>query len=119
MDTTIEPTEAPAATPTRSNGDLNLAAIRRHALKVSKTNRAGKFTRVSEEFFNQRAAEKDATIRGLLRPDVLTIGVYDVAAVEGEFLTGEGKRKLCAAFNAWLGRKIQQAVNDSRVGKTL
>lgn len=42
---------------------INRSAVKAYALKVSKERRAGKFTRVSEEFLTLVEADVEATIR--------------------------------------------------------
>jgi hypothetical protein len=115
---TTEQTVAEKAT--RDNGDFNRAALKRHALRMSDKCRGGKFTRVSEEFFNAIEASIEAEIRSK-RSDHRTIGLHPahLPNEEDDFLTGAGKKKLCEAFNQWIGRQIQNKVDQTRVGKTL
>ena len=103
----------------RTTGCFNRAAIRRHALKVSDEARAGKFTRVSDDFLNQREADAEAFFRSLRR-DLPNAPLGQVEPDEDEeFLTGEGKKKLCESFRIWMARDIHGAVHKTRIGKTL
>jgi hypothetical protein len=107
------------STITRSNGQFNRAAFKRHAIKVSNTVRQGKFTRVSESFINDVQAEIENAIRrltaevgnspfGQVNPDPLN-----------EFLTGAGKKRLCEAFNVFIASEIHRQSNKVRTGVTL
>ena len=102
----------------RSNGKFNRAALRRHALKVSDTTRHGKFTRVGEAYLDDREADTENFLRQMraINPN----SVFEPVDIGSEkFLTGEGERDLIEAFNTWIGRNIQRAVDKTRVGKTL
>jgi len=48
---------------TRTQSVINRSAVKAYALKVSKERRAGKFTRVGEDFLDQIEAEVEAVIR--------------------------------------------------------
>ena len=54
---------------TRNITVLNRASVKRYALKVSADRRAGKFSRVGEEFFTRCEARLEAAIRGVIGPD--------------------------------------------------
>jgi hypothetical protein len=91
--------------------------MKRHALKVSKETRNGKFNRVSQDFLNRIEAMIEAELRSQ-RADLHNTPFGQVEVVEN-FLTGEGKRKLVEAFNIYVGNVIYRTVNGTRVGKTL
>jgi len=98
---------------------LNHSAIRRHALKISKAARAGKFTRVSEEFINKIERVVDFMIDERHKASFNSIMADVEIDPADDFMTGEGKRALCEAFRVWIGRRIHSEVNGTRVGKTL
>lgn len=56
-------------TQTRNITVLNRSTVKKYALAVSETRRAGKFTRVGEEFFLRCEANLESAIRGLAGPD--------------------------------------------------
>lgn len=95
----------------------NRSALRRHALKVSDTQRRGKFTRVSEEFLDGIVAEIENE-RRRLRATVQN-GLHDPVPVDENFLTGAGSEALVADFNEWVGKTIARRVHQTRTGKTL
>lgn len=97
----------------------NRAAVRRHALKVSQQTRAGKFTRVSEEFLDNIVAEVENEIRRLRAPATSATGLENTLPADDTFLTGAGREALAAAFDQWVGKVIQRRVHLTRVGKTL
>lgn len=98
---------------------FNRAAIKRHALKVSREARLGKFTRVSEQFIDDVIANVESQIRSMRsRSTISPLGQVDPD--EGEnFLTGAGYLDLCEAFNICIARTIHCEVNKRRTGKTL
>lgn len=117
--------EAPANNPVpepvqssvpRSNGHYNRNACKRHALKISTETRKGKFTRYSEEFQTNLEAQIEAKLIELRR-EVISFGGDPVEVTEN-FLTGEGKARLVAAFNTWIGNTIHRLTKDVKVGKT-
>lgn len=103
----------------RTNGDFNRAAIKRHALRISTEVRQGKFSRVSEQFILEVEAAIEAKVRELRNRNVTSpLGPVDPAP-EDSFLTGAGERKLIEAFRIWIAREIHAKANDVRTGKTL
>lgn len=52
-------------TQTRNITVLNRASVKRYALKVSAQRRAGKFTRVGEEFYERCEARLETALRGI------------------------------------------------------
>ena len=97
----------------------NRAAIKRHALKVSREARLGKFTRVSEQFIDDVIAEVESEQRRLRDAEVRN-SIAQVEPSENEnFLTGAGYLTLCGAFNIRIARIIHMEVNKRRTGKTL
>lgn len=70
---------------------INRSAVKAFALKVSKERRAGKFTRVGEDFLDQIEAEVEAVIRGIsglaqwdqfVKPDESLRGLTTGAALD-------------------------------------
>lgn len=81
----MEPT-----TNTKKQSVINRSAVKAYALEVSKTHRAGKFTRVSEEFLIQVEADVEMTIRAL-EPEI-----HDLP---GQIITGEAIRRMKNRLN--------------------
>ncbi len=101
----------------RSNGRFNRAAIKRFALKISDETRAGKFQRISTEFLELVEASTEAALLTMRRPCL----AFNGSAVDSggeKFLTGEGERRLIAAFNEWIAGEIHRQTKDIRTGKT-
>lgn len=96
---------------------FNRRAIKRHALKVSKQVRAGKFTRVSEDFLNNVCAAAESRWRALLA-EVPNESFGQVEPTE-QFLTSAGKKKLAENFNVFIAREVHRQSKNVRVGKTL
>lgn len=98
---------------------LNVSAVKEHALKCSKQNRAGTFTRVSEEFITDIQAEVEALVRrfnSLFQPAVHA--VVDTGDVK--FVTGELMDKTREAMNQCIARMIQAKVQrHPSIGCTL
>ena len=86
---------------------LNRAAIKKHALEVSKQLRAGKFSRVSEDFFLEVEADIEALVRNIS-------GKYptsrDTIDPKGTFVTGLLTKRVVAEMNPMIGRMIQSKV---------
>lgn len=89
---------------------FNRSAVKDHALKCSKEKRAGKFTRVGEDFI----AELEADIEVLLREPLAKAFVDNselVQPAEGtRFITGELLERLGESLNAAIPRMIQKKV---------
>jgi len=83
-------------TRTRNITVLNRSTVKAYALKVSKEKRAGKFTRVSEEFLISCEAELEADIRRVIS------SVEDAAFIRPEtpatFLTRVAREKMAERF---------------------
>jgi hypothetical protein len=77
-------------TKTKTQSVINRSAVKAFALKVSKERRAGKFTRVSENFLTQVEADVEAAIRAV-----------DPAAMETEevLITGEAISRIRVKLN--------------------
>lgn len=75
---------------------INRSAIKDYALKVSAERRAGKFSRVSEEFLCQVEADVESAIRQLA-----SVPTCDIVtpADEREFITGEALSRLREKLN--------------------
>ena len=74
----------------RTQSVINRSAVKAYALKVSKERRAGKFTRVSEEFLTAVEAEVETVIRHI------ALGVETITPVgdDREFITGAALDKV-------------------------
>lgn len=71
---------------------LNRSSVKKYALKVSTERRAGKFTRVGEEFFLRCEANLESAIRGIVtayRP----VGPEFMPATEETFITATARAK--------------------------
>ena len=106
---------------------LNESAIRSHALKCSQKYRAGRFTRVSEDFIDEVKADVEAFLRGLrlthptLHPPVSREGIHmDSLTLEYTFATGAFYDKLSPILNDAIARIVQNKVQrQPSCGKTL
>ncbi len=95
----------------------NRSAIHRHAIRISKEQRAGKFTCVSNAFIDEAIAEADADLRRMR--SVFTSGLFPIIVTDEVFLTGYGRDGLAADFDTLVAKIIQKRVHATRVGKTL
>lgn len=90
----------------RTPSILNRSAIKKYALKVSAERRAGKFTRVSEEFLQGIEAELESVIRKL--------GAVPEGALRADpdqwFITGLATKKIEEQLNEATRRIIQGKV---------
>ena len=86
---------------------LNESAIRSHALKCSQTYRAGKFTRVGEDFINEVKADTEALIREL-RNKYRTL--HPELPADNTFVTQRLSDRLMAEVNNAIGRIIQSKI---------
>lgn len=98
---------------------LNESAIRDYALGCSKKYRAGKFTRVGQEFIDEVKADVECVLRSLrAEKRQMTHAPEDTSGER--FVTGEMVDKLQLIFNGLVGRIIQRKVEKQpTVGKTL
>ena len=97
---------------------LNESAIRSHALKCSETYRAGKFTRVGQDFLDEVSADVEALIREIRNK--YQNQVHPVLPLENTCVTGNLCDRLAAEMNNAIGRLIQAKVQrQPSVGKTL
>lgn len=94
---------------------INRSAVKRHALKVSKEKRNGKFTRVSSDFLERINLAVETKIRSLIATRPSTVSTE----ARANFLTPEAKRKLVENLNSWIPAEIERQVHLTRVGKTL
>lgn len=96
---------------------LNESAIRKHALRCSAAYRAGRFTRVGEEFLTEVAADVEALVREL-RNKYQTL--HPTLPLETTCITQNLSDKVMGEINAAIGRIIQSKVQrQPSVGKTL
>lgn len=99
--------------------DLNISAVKKHALACSESKRAGRFTRVGQDFLDELAGEVEAIVRDLHYAR-FNIPQEDVVASDEKFVTGALADKLAKALNQAIGRIIQQKVQrQPSVGRTL
>lgn len=82
---------------TKTQSIINRSAVKKYALKVSAEKRAGKFTRVSEEFLTQVEADLDSSIRQLNNADMSEMAIPDNDA--NWFVTGHAAAKLEERLN--------------------
>jgi len=101
---------------TKTQGIINRSAVKRYALKVSAEKRAGKFTRVSEEFLTQIEADLDSSIRQLAIADTSDMAYSDGAW----FITGQAVKKTEERLNM-LARVIihRKVMRHPTIGCTL
>lgn len=76
---------------------INRSAVKKYALKVSAEKRAGKFTRVSEEFLTQVEADLEAGIRQLSLSDYSEMVKPDEGA--DWFITGQALKNAESRLN--------------------
>jgi hypothetical protein len=101
---------------TKKQSVINRSAVKAFALKVSKERRAGKFTRVSEEFLTQVEADVDANIRAVAGPE------WEPAIDSGGcmFITGLSVAKLRDRLNERAKTLvIQRVMRHPSLGCTL
>jgi hypothetical protein len=99
---------------------LNETAVRAHALNCSQQRRAGKFTRVGEDFLDEVAAEVESFVRGLRDTTWKNPTHDEVSPGELDFLTGRLLNKVSDALRQAIGRMIQNKVQrQPSVGVTL
>lgn len=97
---------------------INRSAVKKFALKVSAEKRAGKFTRVSEEFLTQVEADLDSSIRQLNNADMSEMSIPDNDA--SWFVTGHATAKAEERLNMLATSIIHRKVmRHPTVGCTL
>jgi len=97
---------------------LNESAIREHALRCSKELRAGRFTRVGEDFISEVKVDVEAIIRGL--NEAAKTQLHDPLATELNFTTGALLERAQPILNGLISRIIQNKVQrQPSVGVTL
>ena len=89
---------------------VNESAIREHALKCSKQFRAGKFTRVGEDFMDEVKAVVAAFVRDLRVLRNNTTVHEPLERGELQFATGALMDATQDALNQYIGRIIQNKV---------
>lgn len=89
---------------------FNRAAVKEHALKCSKEKRAGKFTRVGEDFFEEMEAGIEAIVREALAKAFIDPCDLVQPAVCAKFATGVLLERMGDALNAAIPRMIQKKV---------
>lgn len=89
---------------------LNESAIREHALACSKQFRAGRFTRVGEDFMDEVKADVASFVRDLrvLRNGTTLHDPKDIG--ELQFATGALMGAVQDALNQYIGRTVQNKV---------
>lgn len=108
--------------PNEVSGDrriFNRSAVKEYSLECSRKNRAGKFTRVGEEFFSEIEADIEAMIREI-KNKFPTLHAPVVNEGDAQIVTGELmdvlKRELDAALHRLVQNKVQR---QPSVGMTL
>ena len=87
---------------------LNRSAVKRYALEVSKAKRAGKFTRVSKQFFLDVEADLESAIRNLAG-----VAVEDPVPCEENLAAGEAGKKALAQLQVLTARIVQRRVRST------
>lgn len=96
---------------------LNESAIHQHALKCSASYRAGRFTRVGQDFIDEVKADVEAMIREL-RNKYQTL--HPALPLETTCITSNLSDKVMGEINNAIGRIIQNKVQrQPSCGKTL
>jgi len=97
---------------------LNETAIRTHALACSKAYRAGRFTRVGQEFIDEVKADVEAMVRELRNKYSTLHPPLDLG--KNQIVTGALSDKLMAELNRAIGRLVQNKVQKQpSCGQTL
>lgn len=98
---------------------INQSAIKKHALACSKANRAGRFTRVGQDFLDEVNSEVEALVRDL-RNNRFPVQVNAPLATDECFVKEVLLEKVKDALNQAIARIIQQRVQrQPSVGTTL
>jgi hypothetical protein len=99
---------------------LNEAAIHSYALYCSETYKAGKFTRVGQDFMDEVKADVESLIRGLRQQWKDSTPFEDNQQACVTFTTGALLEKIQPELNAAIGRLIKNKVwKHPSCGKTL
>lgn len=97
---------------------MNVKSVKAFALECSEKTRAGKFTRVGQEFLDEVETGLEVlvrTINGLQPVETTVEAPEDMTFVSGQFM-----KKMQVAVNAAVARMIQTKVRrHPTVGKTL
>jgi len=97
---------------------LNETAIRNHALRCSAQFRAGKFTRVGQDFIDEVKADAEAALRELRAKAATQLN--EPLAHEDTFTTGLFELRASGILNDLIGRIVQNKVRrQPSCGKTL
>jgi hypothetical protein len=87
---------------------LSERAVRNHALRCSAQFRAGKFTRVGQDFLDEVKGDVEAVLREL-RNKVPSY-MHDPLLRDETFITGLFDQRAASIFNDLIGRIIQNKV---------
>lgn len=97
---------------------MNVAAIKEHALRCSKHFRAGKFTRVGEDFIEEVFTDVECLVRELRNK--YPVSMHDPLETTLAFTKGALMDKIQHELNRGIGRLIQNKVQrQPTVGVTL
>lgn len=100
-------------------GDINISAIKKHALACSKAHRNNRFTRVGQDFIGEVCID----VEGIIREFHYTrfpVQIHEALPPEEGFVTGPLLEKVRAALNAAIARLVQNKVGKQpSVGTTL
>lgn len=107
-DSHFAPRQEPEPLDLSSGRFLNEQAVRNHALACSKAYRAGRFTRVGEEFLDEVKADAEALVRELRKKYPTLHGAIEPG--ENKVVTGLLLDKVEAELNRAICRIIQNKV---------
>lgn len=90
---------------------VNKSGVHHHALKVSTEKRAGKFTRVSQEFIDEVTEDLEALIREIRNKyPIDPKDQVEITPTLTRFVSDEFMHKLGLELHAMVGRMIQKKV---------
>lgn len=98
--------------------DLNITAIKKHALACSVARKNGRFTRVGQEFIEEVEADVEAIVRKVLATGYITFGLP--VKTEEIFVTGALADRMKEVLNTAVAQIIENKVaRQPSVGCTL
>lgn len=100
-------------------GDINISALKKHALACSKAHRNNRFTRVGSDFIEEVCVDVEAIIRELHHTR-FPVQIHEALTTKEGFVTGPLLEKVRTALNAAVARLVQNKVaKQPSVGTTL
>lgn len=98
--------------------DLNISAVKKHALACSIAIRNGRFTRVGQDILDEIEGDVEALVREVRGK--YPVLIYSEVALNETFVTGALMEKIKTELNAAIGRLIQNKVGKQpSVGVTI